>query len=46
MPIDEWIKDTTNIGFNRHYAKIIGQGIARGLQYQNAQCFTCIKYAK
>jgi hypothetical protein len=38
MPMDKWIKDTTDIGCNMYYAKIIG------LQYQNAQCYNCRKY--
>lgn len=41
MPIDDWIRDMTNIGSNVYHANIIGQGRARGVQYQNVWHFTC-----
>lgn len=42
--MDEWIKDITDIGSLEHHANIIEQAIARGLRYQNTQCFNCGKF--
>jgi hypothetical protein len=43
-PMEEWIRDVTNIGSNVYHANIIGQVIVRGLEYQNAWCINCGKY--
>ena len=37
----EWIRGITNISSKVQYANIKGQGVARGLQYQTAQCVNC-----
>lgn len=41
VPIDEWIGETTDIGFQEHHANIIGQARARSLRHQNARCLNC-----
>lgn len=43
---NKWIKDTIiNTGSHETHANITGQAIAKGLQYQNDQCFNCRKFS-
>lgn len=37
VPMDKGDRDMTDNGYNMYYANILGQAIARGLQYKNAQ---------
>lgn len=43
--MDEWIRDTTDIGSHKHQANTIVKAIARGLRYKNAQCFNCGEFS-
>lgn len=43
-PIDQWIRNTVDIGSHAYKASLIGKVIFRYLlKNQNARCFMCVK---
>jgi hypothetical protein len=44
VPIEEQLRETTDIGSQEHYANI-GQAIVRSLRNQHARCFNCGEFS-
>lgn len=38
VPMDKWVRDTTDASSLNYHATIIGEAIAKGLTSQNVQC--------